>query len=618
MTKLQKAFLSQPSTLRGIEPSDRDKLIVSMRKVGDTWNVTSLFKEDIWTIYGAPTNVPRANTFLHFERVPASFRAIVKETMYRYLRHGLEGRKKPGYSALATYLKGVVSFTHYLTGVGIRTLKDVTPFVCANYVQALKSGQISRVAKLAPSTVEMRLGSIEALFELSQHTHSPIPEHPWQDSSAHHISGEGAARRLEGRKTPLIPYQDFSTLFQTAWRIVEEADTVLTLRDEMEKIQEGCTALTREGVNHRKRQALERLGWTHGLFALNTRIILVRTACYVVLASLTGCRNHELAYVRNDSYYSTVGRDGETYWWMRSISTKTDEGKTEWMVPEAGVRALRVMERWACPYQALLQEEIQRLRKVDGNDPRITEAEEHVGALFLGLDRRQYSKVRTLTVTRWNATLAEFAAHCGIASVSTHQFRRTFANYAARSQFGDLRYLKEHFKHWSMDMTLGYALNEDQEMALFLEIQDELEDMKEATVSEWLSPATPLAGGYGSNLVKWRSQNENVVMFKSRSAMIRSIAESTAIRSNGHAWCTSDNHECSGNDTEQLRCGDGCENGVVGERHRDIYDGLYGALTSLSSCEDIGRGGAARVERDIARCRRILIGIGHDPVEPSA
>lgn len=615
MSELQALFLAQPADLRSVKPAARAKFIISMRKVGQMWTVTSRFEDDIWTFHGSPTNVKLANRRFDFKSIPFGFRAIVKESTYRYIRRGLEGRKRPGTGALLTYLKGVVSFTRYLTDLGIGTLKDATPSVCANFARAWKTGELSHVAKPALATVFQRLRSVEVLFELSQHTDDSMPQHPWEESSAQYISGESAASRSVGRRTPLIPYTDFSALFQSAWKIVEEADRLLTLREDMDRIQRASVGLSRVGVNERKTRVLELRGWNAGISALLERIMLLRTACYIVLASLTGCRNHELAYVRSDSYYSSVGHDGETYWWMISISTKTGEGKTEWMLPEAGVRALRIMQRWASPYHALLLEEISRLRQSDCTDVRIAEAEEHRGALFVGLSRHKDASVRTLSLTRWNDLLANFCVYSGVARVSTHQFRRTFANYAARSKFGDLRYLKEHFKHWSMDMTLGYALNEDQEMALFLEIQDELDDMKKATVGEWLSPGASLSGGYGRNLIAWRGRDENVVMFKSRAAMIGAIAESTAIRSNGHAWCTSDNHDCLGNETERLRCGDNCEHGVVGERHRPIYDRLYEDLTLLRSCTDIGRGGATRVERDIARCRRILIGIGHDPAE---
>ena len=73
---------------------------------------------------------------------------------------------------------------------------------------------------------------------------------------------------------------------------------------------------------------------------------------------------------------------------MRSKSTKTDEGATEWMIPEAAVTALKVIDRWALLYQSRLTDEIQARRAANPNDVEIAEAQKHVGAVFLGLDSR--------------------------------------------------------------------------------------------------------------------------------------------------------------------------------------------------------------------------------------
>ena len=70
-------------------------------------------------------------------------------------------------------------------------------------------------------------------------------------------------------------------------------------------------------------------------------------------------------------------------WWLRLHSTKTGEGRTQWMVPEAAVTALRVMESWAQPYQALIDAENAQRRSVDPSDPEIAEAERHRRAVFL-------------------------------------------------------------------------------------------------------------------------------------------------------------------------------------------------------------------------------------------
>ncbi len=311
--------------------------------------------------------------------------------------------------------------------------------------------------------------------------------------------------------------------------------------------------------------------------------------------------------------YATEDDDGEVYWWLKGVSTKTDEGPTEWMIPPAGVKAIELMERWAKPYQSAIQRELEILRGADPLDPVIAEAAAHQSALFLGAPAHNPGLVRTLSTSSWNENLNEYAHRHGLTwDFASHQFRRKFANYAARSRFGDLRYLKEHFKHWTMDMTLGYALNEAQEMELFAEIEDEMIDIKRGVVKDWLDPSEPLAGGYGTNLVAWRG-GEGITMFKDRKAMVIAIADSTAIRSNGHAWCTADDDLCVGNDLEKTRCAGGCDNAVVGRVHAHVYQGMYTDLKDLASLDDIGPGGAARVSRDLARCRGALQTLGYDP-----
>ncbi|MNX88749.1 hypothetical protein D3C86_1207330 [compost metagenome] len=94
--------------------------------------------------------------------------------------------------------------------------------------------------------------------------------------------------------------------------------------------------------------------------------------------------------------------------------------------------------------------------------------------------------------------------------------------------------------------------------------------------------------------------------------MVTSIAESTAIRSNGHAWCTADDDRCVGNTMERTRCGD-CNNAVIGGAHAGIYQRLYINLKGLLDCNDIGDGGRQRVMRDLDRCRDVLMQLGYDP-----
>src|SRR3546814_2886374 len=58
-------------------------------------------------------------------------------------------------------------------------------------------------------------------------------------------------------------------------------------------------------------------------------------------------------------------------------SDLTDAGIHDWMIPDAAVRALRLMERWAAPYQAMIAAEIVQRRRANPLDPQITEAHKH-------------------------------------------------------------------------------------------------------------------------------------------------------------------------------------------------------------------------------------------------
>ena len=619
---LHQTMLGQASHVLGIAPDERDALIVSMRKVDDVSVVFSRYGDDVWWPSGATTNTVKANTKLDFTAIPVPFKQVTKAVMYRLTRRGRAGQKRPGVGQLFRTLGNIRLFLEYVHELGITNLSAITPLVCSTYVQKCrtlktegrgKKGQ-KRERSLTSATLSKRFVAIEALYELSQYTTDAIVQHPWPDSSARHLAGYNDEDREGGSKTPLIPDEIFARLFKGAWDIVQGAGHVLDLRDELAKVAASHSGLARYGLNKRKNQVLKTFGWDGGLPMLNTKLIEIRTACYIVIASLSGCRNHEVAFLQSEAYYSTEDDEGERYWWMRSRSTKTDENDTQWMIPEAAVSALKIMERWAKPYQGRLRDEIDAYRAANPTDVRIAEAQEHLGAVFVGSDKKQDNQVRTISVQRWNAQLRKFALALNIDwDLASHQFRRKFANYAARSQFGDLRYLREHFKHWSLDMTLGYAMNESQEMSLYLEIEDELEQIKEGVVARWLDKSEPLAGGYGLNIVNWRSRTENITLFKNHAQMVRSIAQSTAIRSNGHAWCTADDNQCVGNDVERTRCGGGCENAVIERRHGAIYQGLLDALTTLEHCEDIGEGGRSRVQRDLVRCRSVLSSLGYDP-----
>lgn len=612
---------SQPGDVRELPNSLRDTLIVSAIQVDGHWVIVSRYGDERWQLDDTPSNARNSTRYLNFQQVPTAFKAVMKAVIYRYLRRGRNGQPRPKGWTLRNFLFQAVFFLRYLDALGITRLALVTPTVCTNYVTECREYSQSRRSKdkpLSQGALDHRFKAVEALYELSQYTHDPIPQHPWDGTSASGLAGRtgSGAPHKQGCKTPLMSDDVFCTLFKNAYEQVQAGKRLLDLRDDVAFFVAERRTQSKWRVRGTKNRMLAHFGWEDGIDAFNKALIDLRTACYIVLASTSGCRNHELANVQSAAHCRTEDDEGTIFHWMRSKSEKTDTGEHDWMIPEAAVQALRLMERWAKPYQAMISTEIAERRKVNPLDPEIAHAQKHQRALFLGSTKMKGNQVRTLSDDTWNRALKEFAKNVGLdCSLSSHQFRRKFANYVAHSQFGDLRYLREHFAHWSMDMTLGYAMDDgwgkDLNLELFKDIQAEYEDIKFGTVGSWLSDE-PLAGGYGRSLKQWQRDPANLALFKDHRTMVISIAESTAIRSNGHAWCTADNDGCIGNTMERTRCGD-CNNAVIGRGHLAIYRQLYNNLKELLGCNDIGESGRMRVLRDLDRCRDVLMQLGYDP-----
>jgi integrase len=611
------SLATQPGDVRGLPKSECDALIISATQVDGHWVILSRYDDDIWQLDGFTSNVAINKTRLDFGTLPPAFRAVMKAILYRYLRRGRRGSSRPKGAIVRQTFTDARAFLRHLEELKIDHFGAVTPRICATYVAASKAHLQTSRSKgnpLSPRGLQARFSAVEALHELSQYTDDRMPEHPWPETSAMEMAG--LIGSVQGGMTPLIPDDVFCTLFKRAYQQVERGQQLLDLRDVLHadaarRHRQSVTAIIQAKNRH-----LSDLGWEGGLRAFKRALIDLRTACYIVLASTSGCRHHELANVQLGAHHRTQDDEGTVYHWMRSRSDKTDVGIHNWMIPEAAVRALRIMERWCAPYQAMIAGEMLQRRRVNPHDPQITEAHKHRHALFLGVYPSKGNQVRTLTNVSLVTNLKAFAKDCGLSwDLASHQFRRKFANYAAHSRFGDLRYLKEHYAHWSLDMTLGYAMDDSWgqhlDLELYADVQGELEDIKLGVVDNWLGD-TPLAGGYGRAFEQWQREPQNLLIYKDRASMVRSIAESTAIRSNGHAWCTADNDSCVGNTLERTRCAK-CNHAVIGGGHAAIYQRLYDDLKGLLHCEDIGEGGRQRVERDLNRCRDVLVQLGMDP-----
>ena len=378
---------AQPADVRGLPSAERDRLIVSFINVDGKWQGLSYYGDDQWRLVDPTTNRSVSSGILHFSRLPEPFRDTMKDAIYRYVVRGRDGQVRPSAATVASFLLHARSFLRHLERLKIQRLGEVTPLVCKLYVDAAKATLSKRSGRpIKATTVALRFLAVEALYELSQYTDDPMAKEPWPGASAGMLAGlSGDARdiRISEGRTPLIPDEVFARMFQSAWNEVLGADKLLDLRDGLDRIDSERRGQHARTISDAKRQYLIQKNWEGGLTTFSQSLLYVRAACYIVVASLTGCRNHEIAFIQSDACYRTVDDEGEIYWWMRSRSTKTGEGRAEWMIPKAGVTALRTMDRWAKPYQEAIEVEIVQRRAVDSFDPEIAECRRHRNAVFL-------------------------------------------------------------------------------------------------------------------------------------------------------------------------------------------------------------------------------------------
>lgn len=597
----------QPKLSRNSYKKD---LIVSELKLDDgKSHVLSYYGDPVWELpfNWFPTTQSQSERRINFSLMPECFQETTKTIIYRYMREGRNGFAKPRGGTIKKNFYNLVPFFKYLSKKGITKLSKISTMVCMTYVNHQKNYKKINAGCLEIKTIFGQLHAVELLHEISQNSDDIMP-HPWPESSAKLLAGATGSHAKEG-KTKIIPENILTQLFSAAAAIIEQKETLLTTRNQLAFIAELNQHLCKTQIWVKQTTWLEKQGHMASLRQQTKKCDELRDACMIIILTLSGCRAHELAYINNGSVYNTQDNEGNKYFWMRSTSTKTYAGKTEWLIPELAKRALEIAECWAQPLQKTIQNNIAESLSKNANSPKIEEQKIHQFALFLG-HCNLTNTVSTLSGKAANGAINRFAQEHGIDwHFTEHQFRRTFAVAVARSAYGDLRYLREHFKHWSLDMTTLYALNEKQEEELYDEIMVSIQNEKIAVVEHWLDDNALITGGGAQGVIEFKKKN-SVKTYQDRKMLANTVSELVHIRATGHGWCLADDGGCGGRGlVDKTRCV-GCNHSVIDDRHTDVWHGIHAQQKELMHLDDIGEAGKIRVKRDLERCEYVLKNLG--------
>ncbi|GLC96447.1 integrase [Cupriavidus sp. TA19] len=578
LEKAHGLLVEQPLSVAGLDELTRRNVVISAVSDGGKERVLSRYGDLVWEMWPfvTTTNVHESAKRLNWSRIPEQFREVSKAILFRYWRVGTEGSTPPGVARLQHFLGNLAVFSRYLEFVSIASFADVRPIHISNYVQAQKDGG----HEWAPLADKLR--ALESLYAFRDQHPDGLRFHPWPDSSAGEMAGLGGQARTSGdrsSKTPLVPAGVAQALFAHAERILKSADGILDERD--------------AGIRSVRR---------------NPELGAIRTACFYLLGVLTGMRSSELSGIEVGARRTEL-RNGYTFHWIRSFESKTKKGVVEFLMPAMGHDILRVLERWSEPHRMMLAKQLREWEADRGKRTlrrlqQISVARANLNKLFLGMSSYGIAPV---SGTSWGHALRKFAEDAGTDwALAPHQMRRLYAYTFARHRLGGLLFLKEQFKHSSINMTQLYAANPHQDAALYDEILEETRLQKIRTIAGWLEGEEMLAGGAGKKIMTLRAQ-----AFPDRKAMIEETSDRITIRSTGHAWCLAQDAGCGGAGIyEKGRCGT-CRNGVIDSDFKPFWQETYRHQKELmEEAKKFGPGDVKRVGRDLEEAARVLKDLG--------
>ncbi|MGR5161807.1 site-specific integrase [Vibrio owensii] len=558
------------STLERVIDGSLTGIVTYIKLANGEYQTYSRFEDDVWVFPASKgTKATKAS------HLKLNFAAISDTQMKRMAKWVVWSKMKEDLAvgSLVGVLCNLKTYFQWVLSSDTAVTHGLTAFTSNAYVKYVNTLTLKRKGEIKPLAASTKTNKFLALENLYCHCKAFdfVKEHPWSESSASEQAGHVGEALQEARKKPktlIIPDEVLIPLCQLTKSYLDRADEILTSAEK-------------------------------------TDSLLLRDSCIFWLLLTTGMRIHEVLGIKRGAYRSET-RDDITYYYIETVSEKTHTGLAEWIAPEIATQAIDILGRLSAPLQAQLERDLVKVKSKNSHAEvhRLEQISDHI-CLSKSTRTNSISILSGITITdkRLPNLCKQVASDWNL---SSHQFRRTFANYAVHSELGDLRALKDHFKHWSITMTALYAFNDNLDSELFEELLREKYLVEEEIKQDWFELDTPITGGaMAQKIMQVRKDGELIKVFGSLSDMAKAFSSSIPIRSTGLGWCTND---------DECKCGkpDSCESGIVDKLHLPYWGGLLVQQMKLMQLDDIGEAGRAAAQKGMERCEKVLTALGVD------
>ncbi|MDO6524718.1 tyrosine-type recombinase/integrase [Motilimonas sp. 1_MG-2023] len=615
--------------------------------------VISSYQDNIWDFSHEihSKNVSKARRIINFSITlenKTNLSDVINENYMNGLKEYLYVRKNiphPHSNKVISAQTIISKFYHSLSVINYLIHIKKTCF--SSFDSSDTKGVISYLKNRNPSisnnSLLKILSVIQDLYLFNEKLKHGIKSHPFHGESVVSLSND---RRLQGgtaeNQTPCIPdYICSELLKKSVDYLLDNSERIIKANASSDKkISEMYSRYYKKNknsrdtkINRKDRNTIHLIcksrGYTefmkkkllfhgfNGKLDLNRSTNKARTCCYVILALTTGMRNSELASLTAFSLIKSTGWDNEEYLWVQGHTYKLeDEPKlVKWMVPDLAEIVFNHLKEMSLMNNKRIMRSLPYLENTEAR-----RQEDLLFLLFIANDTKT-NTFNGLSNSHWNSSLKSLSIEFDLRTdgsdndlklpknsvwpLSSHQFRRTFATLAARSALGDLRYLREHFKHWSLDMTLYYANNDKFDDSLFDEILTERNELQRAIVSDWLISDKELTGGRGEVIASFRHRG-NLKTAENLPELSRQISDNIFIRGTGHSWCLASGDGCGGEGLyDAIQCVD-CENSVIDKTHASIWSGIKQQSEILLELADSGLPTKQKAKQYIEKAEKII------------
>jgi integrase len=625
--------------IKDLAPSEKANLPVSITLLPDgTRLVVSHYTDVVWDFY---PYIPQENIRSSKKQIDwriqlpdgrpltdpehATLLESAKDFIWSLYAQQVEGRQRPAMLTLCIKVMDLVPLLRWMVQTGLCRFADLAGRTL-DYVPVARLGKDG--SKLAEQTVVNRLNAVEDLYHQRDKLNDALPVHPWPHETAVSLAGLNIGGEHRKRKTDFIPDAVATHLAEAALDYVQNRSTLILETLEASdtaaevKASAGCGRICQSMV----RTAIARAAEFDGSADLTTESIRLRTACYIVIDMFSGIRDSEMMSISENCIAPGKSRDGSTdVMWLHGTIYKTGLRPKKWLVPPVVKEAVEVLTRLSAPLREKIRQEERDLeRRI-----RLSVAKEKARlAKRLDTVRKQKNKlflsrstntvggaISVLSGTAMWKGLKRFCADFGIKGkngqpypLHSHQFRRTYARFIARSELGDLLTLRDHFGHWSIDMTVYYADggadDYETDTELLEMVADEKLERQNEIMASYLDSDAPLANG-NHWLKSWRS---SVRTAANKEALIAEYAGSITLTGTGHSWCVGiARGTCCGGLCvfEAQMCVD-CNHGIIGPEHWTVWQGIREQQLEALALDDMGPGGRARAQQILECAEKVL------------